>query len=61
MNLALHELLLFGSGLTGDEVGNVEKLLRFLKHVQIDSPLANLTPGRLQGRVVFGGLFTCLS
>ncbi|KHN89006.1 Lysosomal-trafficking regulator [Toxocara canis] len=47
MNLALHELALVESCLSVDSVRDVEKLIRFLRNIQIESPLANLTPERL--------------
>lgn len=47
MNLALHELIVLNELEEDEGVGDVEKLLRFLKHLRIDSPLVDLTPERL--------------
>uniref|UniRef100_A0A0M3I439 Non-specific serine/threonine protein kinase n=1 Tax=Ascaris lumbricoides TaxID=6252 RepID=A0A0M3I439_ASCLU len=47
MNLTLHELALVDDCLDADSARDVEKLVRFLRNLQIESPLANLTPERI--------------
>uniref|UniRef100_A0A914ZSZ0 Lysosomal-trafficking regulator n=2 Tax=Parascaris univalens TaxID=6257 RepID=A0A914ZSZ0_PARUN len=47
MNLTLHELALVDNCLDEDSARDVEKLVRFLRNLQIESPLANLTPERI--------------
>lgn len=47
MNLTLHELALVDDCLDADSARDVEKLVRFLRNLQIESPLANLTPGNV--------------
>ncbi|VDK45537.1 unnamed protein product [Anisakis simplex] len=47
MNLALHELALCEDCLNAENARDVEKLIRFLRNLQIESPLSNLAPERL--------------
>lgn len=48
MNFALHELAVVEEGVNRTLLQDIEKLIRFLRNLQIDSPFANLSEGILK-------------
>ncbi|VDD90509.1 unnamed protein product [Enterobius vermicularis] len=48
MNFALHELAVVEEGVNRTLLQDIEKLIRFLRNLQIDSPFANLSEERLR-------------